>query len=176
LAFFAGIAAVLLLILLRNATVGWAGFVVGSAVVCLAVPPNWPSVTQPTSYQLYQETVRAARFIDQNIRDHHPRFWYDNKAATKPTPLAIASTYFWGMALINEQWPRLTADEVAGLPADTRLVILLPEGGTVDAGRTALRGFGADLTVVNHQIFGSGNTSVQVVVADLLRTSGASRP
>lgn len=64
----------------------------------------------------------------------------------------------------------LTAADAAGLTQDTLLIFLLPVGGTLEPARASPREHGIDVSVVGQEAFGSGPTSVQVVVADFRRS------
>jgi hypothetical protein len=129
-------------------------------------------VTETGSSLGYEETVRAARFIERNLRLHKPRFWYDNQIVTKPPARAIASTYFWGFSLVNENMPALTAEEAAALPRDALLVFLLPVGRTLEAALATLRQHGSEASIVAQNQFGTGESSVLIVLADLRRIAG----
>ena len=89
-----------------------------------------------------------------------------------PSLRGIASTYFWGYVLVNEDMPALTAAEAAGLASNTRFVFLVPRAQDVERARQSLRKYDLDFSVVAREDFGAGERALSVVLADLVRLPG----
>ena len=149
----------------------WMVFVVGLMIASPAVwpyklSPFWPRAAAFDAHSEFAEVVSAHRFIDEHIAGRSVRFWYE-WSETGSTPLrAISSTYLWGYALLNERMPDLTADELAVLKPDTRLVLLIERAEEADMARESLRRCGLEMSVVAERRF-AAPTGFSVLITDL---------
>src|SRR5262249_46729564 len=100
------------------------------------------------------------------------RFWYDYEGNPTRPLRAISSTFFWGFSLLNERLPSLTPNEASALPANARLVFLVPAMQDFERARESLRMHGLDVDVSGHRTCGEGDSLVAVVLADVSRLPG----
>jgi hypothetical protein len=170
LALAGGLAALSFIWLVRPGSLRWYGFAAGLAVGCAAIPVHWPAAGARGVQATYAEVVSADRFVDRHVADRTLRFWYDATSPNRPFR-SISSTYFWSYTLLNEQMPRLTADEAATLPPNTRFVLLVPVEADVLAARRSLQKYGLDLSLIDQHRFGTDDRELSVVIADLIHVS-----
>ena len=162
----AGALAVTSLRVVRRPALRWALFVPAIAVAFAA--PHYQSSRPADGRAEFETTVSAHRFITKQVGAHTIRMWSPPADFESPPFKSIACTYLWKWSLMNETLPKLTPEEAAKLPSDTRMVLLLHREADADDARAALRQYGLDSTVVAHQVFGAGNRAVSVVIADLV--------
>jgi hypothetical protein len=164
-----GVLAVMCLKLIPSKRVAWCGFVIGMAIGCAAAPSTWPSRSATHVQQAYAEAVAVNRYVTAYVKGRSPRFWYDVRAFPNRSLQSIASTYFWGFSLVNEQFPRITAAEARLLPANTRFVLLIPATDDVAKASQSLLPHGLGLAVVDRREFPGLDGTLSVVLADLVR-------
>jgi len=153
---------------------GWCVFAIGLTIGFSAAPLTWPLRSAPHVQQSYEEAVAVDRYVSGFIDGRTLRFWYDVRAFPTRSLQSIASTYFWGFVLLNEQFPKITPDEAKRLPANTRFVLLVPRRDDIAKASQSLLQHGLGLAVVDQRDFGGGDGTLSVVLADLVR-SDASR-
>jgi len=166
-----GLAAGLLLILIaqrvRPDALRWAESAVCLAIIAGAAPRDLPNRNDQISREYFTGVVAAHRFIDSQIQGRVLRLWSSDPRGNNRPIMGTASTYLWIFSLVNDELPRLDAQEATVLAKGRRLVMLVPTAPDAEAARAPLRQFGYELDVVGARTFGAGDQAMSVVVADL---------
>lgn len=150
-------------------------FVLTLWIVYGSMPGYFVTAGTPRVKENFALVVSAHRYLWEHLDNNRPlAFWYALPPGEERPLRSIASTYLWAWNLVNEDLPKLNAQEATDLLVpNVQLVIFVPDPGDADVVKDTLRKSDYDYIPREQQQFGPATASFWVVVGDVSRTEKA---